>query len=695
MANKKGNKVKKIFLILLLITGTLYATGLSVVDVRGWDSRTKSFTSDLAEVDPIYVSPADEVSVGGHASVTFGEYVYTVIVQNRDSWSDEYRPYLFRTSANSVTVWNEDISGFSETLTTGTSIGHQATDSAVDNNSIKIAADTEGNIYIAFMQEDGPTGNYDHLYLSRFNATSQLMEIWNGDSDAWSTTLSDANDLADGIDAWRDTTSYTTQVETGYNISMAINENDDVFIGYIANDGATRVAYITMYDTSAVTMKVWDADTGTFTDTFADGSAATGNGSTVDGVGHTASGAVSEHCERISLVAAGADVYISTVQYEIDIDADACLTLSRFNAATIKIEKWDVSASDFSSTIGDGDDDTDFIDMSDNAGTVDNNNVGTYLPPRMVYDPLSEDVYICYTLYQDTDGLPAVGPTGDTYHLFLTRYDSSANEVGYWDATSNTFSTTKADGDDNEDAIDAGDTDRNVDDYDYYNHNIAVDSSGNLYISYLQENDNYENHLYFSLYDGSDVMFWDSSASGFTTVKADGSDDADGIDDNTLTDRYGRRHAMLIDGDDHVYFAYTQFGGNWYFLKLSHYEPTTSTTGTLSFWSEQTNSLTQTASKAGNINRPLDRPDVEDPQLVITDKGAIYLPHIEDSNMDQYDGDDHLFISKIKDANTNTSTLGRNSSGTCLTGGIGNESIWFIMGLFSIVFVLGRSRVKV
>lgn len=677
--------MKKIILLIFMLLATgLYGTGATIIDVRVWDSDTNTFTADLIRADPVDVSPGDDVDEdGGHASVTVGEYVYTVFTQDRGDGGDEIRPYLLRTSSNSIQVWNEDISGFSSSLLTGTSIGHQASGAEVDDDTVAIAADSSGNVYIAFIQQDAANGTYDHLYLSRYNATKKLVEIWNGDDDDWSTTFSDADDIGDGIDAWRSTASTITDLDgTVGALSMVVNADNDVFIGYVAYDGSTRVSYVTMYDKSANVMQVWNANSGTFTDVFADGS------QEADGVAH----ATSDYSSHITLVAAGADVYITAVQTEAASNADNRLAFARFNASNVKIEKWDASASDFSSTLTEGDADEDYIDAAESGDVVSFNDVSSEHGASMVFDSVSGNIYISYVLNQDTDG----DDSGDTEHLFLTRYAIAANEVGYWDATGNTFNTSKAEGDDNEDYIDAGDLANDVNDEGDILHNMAVDSSGNLYISYLQENDSDQNHLYFSLYDGSDVTYWDSSISGFTTNKANGSDDADGIDNNTLGNRT-EDHSILIDNSDHVYFAYIQHNSSWRELKLSHYAPTTSSKGVLSFWSEQTNTLTQTASKAGSLSLPFYDYDTFSPQLVMTDGGAIYIPHTEEINADKYDGDHHLFMTKVMDASrsSNSTKRRRSSSGTCLISGFDNNLIWFIAGLlFMTLIVFKPSKLK-
>lgn len=537
------------------ITEDCTVTASFVADsVLGWNASLVMFTETLSGVSPVDTAPL--LSTSAQASATFGETVYTVFLQSNGA---NVHPYLTRTIGDSVTIWDEDTSSFNTDLSTGDTIGNGM---ATDATGVPaIAADSAGNIYIVYIQNDGVR---NHLYLTRFNVASNDIEAWDGDAGDWSTTLSDADDALDRVDAYL--------IQPAELASIAINSADDVFITYIQNSDA----FLTRYDSSATAIEVWDGNTNSFSVTLDDGD------DNEDNIAQLTADANRD----VSPVAAGGDVYFATSQNEQDGDDDLRIALSRYNSTSGLIERWDTGTDAFSSNPADGNTDDDFINAVSGSISDDDADNAT-----ISYEPNSGHVYVVYE--------QVIQGVANQTHLLMTRFNGTT--VQYWNGDAGVWSTTQSDGDDLADTVSAGTGLKEATAAD-----IVHASNGDLYVAYLLENaSNDNNHVHMSRYNTTSdaVEFWDAGLSAWDTDKANGDEDNDAIDDSTVATIVSTELDIAIAANDDVYVAYNQDlqGGTNSHLKLSRYQ---ASTDVMQVWSTNTNSFVTTQTDAGAIDEP-------------------------------------------------------------------------------------------
>jgi len=573
--------------------------------VLGWDAMEAEFTPVRSRVDPADVFPTRDTR--GHASASFGETTYTVFLQEDGA---QTRPYLLRTIGDDVRIWDEDSSSFVSNLSIGDTIGHGGAGASASGVPA-IGTDTLGNVYIAYVHGDNTPD--DHVYLNRYNASTGDVEIWDGDSAAWSSTLSDAADAGDGIDAGRD----TTQAASG--LSLVINGNNDVFITYIQNSDA----FLTRYNAGSGTVEAWDGDASAFTTTLTDG-----DSSNNDLIAQLTADA----CREVTSVVAGSHVYFATVQNENDAQDDTRIALSRYNATTDRIERWDAGGSVFSSTLTDGNDDTDFVSAG-SSGTNDGDDAGA---PALSYESVNGDVYLVYEM--------EIQAAANQTHLLMSRFNGTT--VQYWNDDAMAWSTTPNDGDDLADTVSAGATNKEG-----TNARLAHAANGDLYITYLLENATSNlNHVYMSRYDASAVSLehWDSAAMGWDPDKADGDEDEDAIDDSTPTTimSAGIDVVMANTGDLYVAYAQDLQGSTNAHMKLSRYN---ATLGVMEVWSNTDAAFVATQTSASPIDEPTPSnvvPAWFAPSIAQLSSGELIISYTQ-QRLDIAPGAVHLQLAKV------------------------------------------------
>jgi len=579
--------------------------------VFAWHESLSMFTPTLSSVTPVDAYRTRATSA--QASITVGDIAYTVFFQSNGS---SVQPYLLRTVGDSIAIWDEDTSTFNTNLSTGDTIGHGGSGASASGTPA-IAADSVGNVYITYVHGDNTPDN--HIYLNRYNATSNDVEIWDGDSGAWSTTLSDADDSEDGIDTGVSTTQAASLP------SIAINSHDDVFITYVQNSDA----FVTRYDSSATEIQVWDGDTSSFSTTRDSGD------NTNDLIGRLTPHAFS----NTTLVVAGADIYFSTVQVESNAQSDTRISLSRFNAVTDQIERWDSGNTSFSALLTDGNDDTDFIDAG-GSGVLSNDDAAS---PVLSFDSASGHIYLVYE--KEIQG------AANQTHLLMSRYNGAA--VQYWDDDTGSWSTTATDGDDLTDTVSAGSSNKEA-----TNARTAHVSNGDLYIAYLLENaTNNNNHVYLSRYDISDITLehWDEDNNAWDTDKGNGDEDADAIDDNTAATIISSELDILALNNDDIYIAYNQDlqGGTNSHLKLSRYKASTETT---EVWNNDTASFSATQTDADQLSE-LTSTNVTlagvTPDILQLNNGYLVISYIQVRTEQALGNTSHLQLSKVRVSTTN------------------------------------------
>jgi len=249
--------MKRFTLMIVLMALVIFtaSAGTYTNIVRTWNANIGAFTSALMEGTP--TGPSwEEDDAEEKASVVVGNTVYTLLFQSRYEEAYYGAPYLIRTTNHKVEAWNQNLGDWTPNTREATSIGNQFDDDDNDDgHSPAIAADSKGNIYMSYVYYDRDDDE-EGVYLSRFNKSLKMVEIWDGSADAWTTTLSDADDAEDDIDVWRDSDG------TPHSVQLAINSDDDVFITYLVNDGNTDNAYLTFYDSSEEAILFWDRDDG-------------------------------------------------------------------------------------------------------------------------------------------------------------------------------------------------------------------------------------------------------------------------------------------------------------------------------------------------------------------------------------------------------------------------------------------------
>jgi len=133
-------------------------------DVRIWDNDISNWTTTFADGDPIDTGTANNAD-NPQLAIDANNVVY-VTYEQLDGALEHI--YLSRYDGTDVTIWDNDISGWTSTFANGDSIGTSTTDHA---DSPQLAIDANNVVYITFSED---TGVEDHVYLSRYLDSASL-----------------------------------------------------------------------------------------------------------------------------------------------------------------------------------------------------------------------------------------------------------------------------------------------------------------------------------------------------------------------------------------------------------------------------------------------------------------------------------------------------------------------------------------
>ena len=259
---------------------------------------------------------------------------------------------------------------------------------------------------------------------------------------------------------------------------------------------------------------------------------------------------------------------------------------------------WDNDTTSWTTTFSQGD-------------PIDTNLANDASKPQLAIDSNN----IAYITYYQWDG--------SKDHIYLSRYDGT--DVSIWnnDAPAG-WTTTFNQGD----PIDTNTA------HSAYSPKLAIDSNGIVYITYYQFDALFNDHIYLSRYDGSNVSIWDKDAPGWTTNFGLG----DPIDTGTTND--AQNPQLAIDSTGKVYVTYLQWDGSNWRVYLSRYDGSN-----VSIWNNDAPAGWTTNFGLGD---PID-----------TGAGIAYSPHLAiDSNgvvyvtFTQFDGSNyHIYLSRYNGTN--------------------------------------------
>lgn len=263
-------------------------------ELQIWDSGTSNWTSTLTNGSPIGLSGASGDATGLHMAVDSSDQVYIACAQQDAGndriflsrynggavqiwgapWTSDFslatpvdtgdtpaaiprvatdsgdniyvafgqlvsgisRIHLIRWNKTDVQIWDTGVPGWTTTLSDGDPVDAATGQSAF---APKIAADTVDRVYIAFHQMNGLT---TRVYLSRYDGaavpSSPVVETWNQDNQAWTTTFSDG----DPIDAGTGGSALSPR--------LAADSVDEVFIAYYQDDGPESHIFLNAYENS-------------------------------------------------------------------------------------------------------------------------------------------------------------------------------------------------------------------------------------------------------------------------------------------------------------------------------------------------------------------------------------------------------------------------------------------------------------
>ena len=145
-------------------------------------------------------------------------------------------------------------------------------------------------------------------------------------------------------------------------------------------------------------------------------------------------------------------------------------------------------------------------DLADTVSAGATNNEGT---GARIAHAANGDLYITYLLENDTNNLN---------HVYMSRYDVSAVALQHWNKAAMDWDTDKADGDEDEDAIDDATAATIVSTAP----DVIVADSGDLYVAYVQDlQGGNRSHLKLSRYNASlGVMeVWSDSDAAFVPTQ--------------------------------------------------------------------------------------------------------------------------------------------------------------------------------
>jgi len=624
-----------LILILMVLSGSVLAG--TTDELRVWDESQSAFTSNLNDAEPIdkYLSQ----SVYGHASVMVDEVLYTAYVQ---SDGIDRHVYLARLKNGDIEVWDDGTGangGWNSHLQTADSISNPGlfTAGSVDP---AIAADSIGNVYIAFQQEDTAGSNNQHLYLARLNATSGRVEVWDGNDQAWNTDRTVINAVADGIDAERRTTSQSVSGAP----KMVVNNNDDVFIAYLQSDGVQNHLYLTRYDASAVEIQGWDQAPGTNT-SCTGGESFTTVSADFEDAGDNIDHIVSASASTAFDMATGGPLgHVYFVYVQEDWTNDFHMGITRYNAEIEKVQKWNNNSQSWTCRPTDADDNADFIDAK--AVSASTTNV-TGTPSIAVNS--QGDAYIAYAL---DDATP-------DSHIYLVRYTDFGDQIGssttteqiqWWDYATSTFNGGTAlvhsgsYGDEANDTLDAQVAAKDAD-----SPQLVIDGVDNVYVAFLQEDaTGNEDHIYITrvLPATNTLQHWSEDTETWELLASAQSGATDMIDLNVSSSSSSSAFKMAVDNNNDIYIAYIQQdnGGTNSHLKLTRYDTSRSLFGG---WEvDSLSAFTTDFSLVDSVDISTTAQTSSKPDIVVSNNGVAYIPYLQLREPD-YGSVNHLQVNKF------------------------------------------------
>lgn len=648
-----------ILAIIVMVPGSLYAAATE--ELRTWSESQSAFTTDLYSAEPIDKYLSQETS--GYASTAVGEVVYVAYAQ---SDGIESHVYLARVKEGDVEVWDDD-SG-----SNGDWNSHLQYADPIDavtfgqsSKSPAIAADSSGNVYIAYVMEDSIGSNNFHLYLSRYNATTQRMEIWVRGSDIsgitmrWSTTRSDANHAGAGIDAEADSTGQSVSGSP----KMVVNNADDVFIAYLQSDGTQNHLYVARYDASAGLVQGWDTAPSDFSPDppYASPPFTTVRDDFEDAADYIDHIVAASATTAFDIATGGPDGHVYFVYVQEDATPDFHMGFTRYNGESELIERFNQNAHSFTATLDaawaskvtNADDDADFIDVKAIMASTANVS-GT---PTMAVNSQG-DVYIAYAL---DDATP-------DSHVYLSRYQESTGDMQCWNSAENGgaggFTQRPGAGywfpfancDEANDTLDAQVAAKDAD-----HPQLVIDSNGNVYVAFLQEDaTGNEDHIYLTRMVAATETLerWNNDSGVWTTVAAD-TDDAGDMIDLPTSSSSSSALKMAVDNKDDIFITYIQqdSGGTNNHLSLTRYD---SSAEEVQGWDTGNSAFTTNFADVDPIDLPTSTRTSGLPGILATSSGALYIPYLQKG--DQSLGNAmHLQVNTFTPASTPSNDSGGGS----------------------------------
>jgi hypothetical protein len=450
----------------------IYVSRYNGTDVRIWDTNSSSWTTTLANGDPIDTGMGKDAHLP-QIAIDSNNIVYVVFQQNGHI-------YLSRYNGTDVRIWDTDTSSWTTTFANGDPIDTGGSENVY---SPRIAIDPNNVLYITY------GASLSGVYLSRYNGTD--VRIWDTDTSSWTVNLVngdpidsggishlaiDSNSVVyityvkdnnfylsryiSGFQVWdNDTSSWTSNFTNGDPLGtgetlfgenqIAIDSNNIVYVTFIqSEDGINSNVYLSRYDGTRV--RIWDNDTSSWTTTFA-------NGDPID----TGTGTFSR-APAIAIDLNGI-VYVTYSQFPMP----GChIYLSRYNGTDVRI--WDNDTSSWTTTFANGD--------SISIGGTHQDEA----PPYIVID--SNDVV--YVVYDQNDGT--------NYRPYLSRYDGT--NVSIWDNDISGWTTSISNGD----PIDTGVASNS------FISSLAIDANRTVYYTF-RKNDGVNYRIYLGRYLYADV----------------------------------------------------------------------------------------------------------------------------------------------------------------------------------------------
>ncbi len=466
------------------IESHIYLSRYDGTDVRIWDNDTSSWTTILADGDPIDTGTANH-PMFPQIAVDSNGVVYVTYWQSDGA---QAHIYLSRYDGTDVRIWDNNTSSWTTTFADGDPID---TGTANDATYPQLAIDSNGVVYVTYEQDDGAIS---HTYLSRYDGTN--VRIWDNDTSSWTTTFADG----DPIDKGTANDAMFSQI--------AVDSNGVVYVSYFQDDGTTYHIYLSRYDGTDV--RIWDNDTSSWTTTFSNGDPVdtggarsamypqlaidsngvvyvtytqingtvyhlhlsrydgtdvriwdndTANWTTIFAAGDPIdTGTVNPALKPQLAIGSNGAVYVTYSQYD---GIQYLIYLSRYNGTDVRI--WDNDTVSWTTTFANG-------DPIDKGTAMDD-----AWEPQLAID--SDGVV--YVTYWQSDGAPD--------HIYLSRHDGT--DVRIWDNDTESWTTIMADGD----PIDTGTANS------ARVPQLAVDSNGVVYVTY-EHSDGAQNHIYLSRY---------------------------------------------------------------------------------------------------------------------------------------------------------------------------------------------------